>query len=103
MARKSIDAQKKRFQYDTLLDPINICNLTQELRLIEQGLKKKEKMVIYGKRNSGKTSLVKNVVIPHFRKKNPYSFVLFVDLMEVKDLLSLNQRIQISFQNSFRE
>ena len=47
------------FQYDTFLKPENICNLTRERIFLEKAKSVYEKVVIYGRRNSGKTSLVK--------------------------------------------
>lgn len=92
----------KRFIFDTLLQAEEICNLKREADLINQGIAAKTKLVIYGRRNTGKTSLVKNVIIPQFKKENPKGFVLFCDLMQVKDMTSLNHRIYQSFLESFK-
>lgn len=89
------------FQYDTLLKPENICNLTRERSFLEKSLLAREKVVIYGRRNSGKTSLVKNAIVPWFEKRNKKSFVLFVDLMEVKDVASIHERIRVGFERAF--
>ena len=91
----------KGFFYDTLLDEENICNLEREKKMLQQGVLQKKKFVVCGARNTGKTSLVKNVVIPYFQKKHSKSFALFVDLMEVKSLESIHQRIQIGFESAF--
>jgi uncharacterized protein len=95
--------QVKRFHYDELLEAEDICNLSQELEQIEKGIKKNEKMIIYGRRNSGKTSLIKNVVIRNFKTKHPKSFVFFADLMQVKDEVFLASRLRVSLQESFRQ
>lgn len=91
----------KGFLYDTLLDEENICNLDRERNLLGQGVNTGKKLIVYGPRNFGKTSLVKNVVIPHFQKGNNKNFVLFADLMEVKTLDSIHQRIQLGFEKAF--
>lgn len=93
----------KKFLYDTLLDKENICNLTQERDIIEKFIENKKKLVIYGPRNFGKTSLVKNDIIPKFRKKHKRSFVFFTDLMEVKSLNSIDLRMVNDFGMSFSE
>ena len=93
----------KGFYFDTLLDAENICNLDRERALLLKGIDRGKKLVVYGPRNFGKTSLVKNVVIPDFRKKKKGAFVLFADLMEVKDLDAIHHRIGLSFQTSFAE
>lgn len=95
--------KEKKFQYDVLLNRENICNLKRECARINQGIENGEKMVVYGKRNMGKTSLIKSVIIPDFKKKYPRSFIYFADLMEVKDMQSLVNRLRIAFEESFKE
>lgn len=92
----------KQFYYDTLLDEENICNLLKERDVIEKAIRAKKKLVVYGPRNFGKTSLVKNVVLSNFHKKHPHGFVFFADLMEVKSLESIDHRISKGFESSFR-
>ncbi len=94
---------KKKFQYDVLLSRENICNLKRESARILQGIEKGEKMVVYGRRNMGKTSLIKSVVIPEYRKRHPGSFVLFADLMQVKGMRSLGNRLRLAFEESFKD
>jgi AAA+ ATPase superfamily predicted ATPase len=91
----------KKFYFDRLLDKENICNLNKEKKALWQGIQNKKKLVVYGTRNCGKTSLVKNVIIPKFKNKHKKSFVFFCDLMEVKNLDQINQRIQRSFEQAF--
>lgn len=91
----------KHFIHDTILEKDDICNLTKETNEINSGIKLKKKMVIYGQRNSGKTSLIKNSIIKKFQNDNKLSFVLFCDLMEVKDLNSINLRVKSSFEKAF--
>ena len=93
----------KGFYYDTLLDEENICNLDRERELILRGILAGKKLVVYGPRNFGKTSLVRNVIIPRFRKKQKKSFILFVDLMEVKGLEAIHQRVRAGFEKSFAD
>lgn len=93
----------KGFYYDTLLEEENLCNLNREKELIFQGVLGGKKLVIYGPRNFGKTSLIKNVIIPRFRKKHKKGFVLFADLMEVKNLESIHHRIRAGFEKSFAD
>lgn len=91
----------KTFLYDTLLDEENICDLERERDLILTGVKRGKKLVVFGPRNFGKTSLVKNVIIPHFQKEKKKNFVLFADLMEVRNLDAIHQRVHASFEKSF--
>ncbi len=93
----------KSFLYDTLLNEENICNLENEKQLLLRGVLSKKKLVVYGKRNCGKTSLVKNVIIPEYKAKHKKSFVMFVDLMETKTLDTIHQRIKYGFEQAFKE
>jgi AAA+ ATPase superfamily predicted ATPase len=52
----------KRFIFDSILDEENICNLENEKHKIMKGVDSGLKLLVYGKRNTGKTSLIKNVV-----------------------------------------
>lgn len=52
----------KRFIFDSILDEENICNLEKEKHKITKGVDHGLKLLVYGKRNMGKTSLVKNVI-----------------------------------------
>ncbi len=54
----------KRFIYDQLVTAENICNLTRERTAIGRHFVCRERVVVYAPRNFGKTSLLKNVVIP---------------------------------------
>ena len=91
----------KEFIFDTLLDESDICNLEKEKSLIISGIEEKKKLVIYGPRNYGKTSLIKNVIIKWFKNKYKKHFVIFVDLMEVDSIDAINQRIQYAFEDAF--
>ena len=93
----------KRFIFDQLVSAENICNLTREKAAIERHIVNRDLVVIYAPRNFGKTSLIKNVVIPEFRSKNNPSFTLFADLMEVRDMDSLVARLQNAFERSFAD
>ncbi len=93
----------KAFVYDTILEAHNICNLQKEKKLLLSGALANKKMVVYGPRNFGKTSLIKSVIIPEFQKKHKKSFILFADLMEVKALKSIEERIKIAFEMAFNK
>lgn len=93
----------KRFYYDTIIDRENICNLQKERRAIERGIKKRAKLVVYGPRNFGKTSLIKNVILTEFAARYKKNFVFFTDLMDVKNLSSINRRILKGFETAFEK
>ncbi len=93
----------KRFIHSALVDKENFLNLEKERDLLISALIKGERIVIYGRRDTGKTSLIKNIAIPLFKKKNKSCFVLYVDFMEVKNLEAIHHRVRLSFQRAFAE
>lgn len=94
---------EKVFVYDRILEAEDICNLKDEQKKIFDGITTFEKLIVYGRRNSGKTSVVKSIIIPEFEKKHPKHFTLFVDCMEVQDIDSLNARVRAGFEDSFQK
>ena len=93
----------RNFLYDTILSKDDICNMKIEQRALKNAVKEKKKLVVYGPRNFGKTSILQSVVIPYFRKQHKESFVLNVDLMQVRTTDSLNARMKKAFELSFAE
>lgn len=91
----------KQFLYDQLLDRENICNLSKEREGIERAIERKAKLVVHGPRNFGKTSLIKSVIIPDFVSRHKINFVFFADLMEVKSMESVDNRISKAFEYAF--
>jgi Cdc6-like AAA superfamily ATPase len=91
------------FIVDTILNANDICNLTSESEQLKSAIADKKKVVVYGPRNYGKTSLLQSVIIPWFRSKHKKSFVLQVDFMEARSLEAINQRICRAFEISFAE
>ncbi len=89
------------FIHDVILNEEDICNLSREKKILNHGIENGKKLVVYGRRNSGKTSLLKNVIIPKFEKKNKSAFVIFCDFMEVKDIDSIALRLRVSFEKAF--
>lgn len=92
----------KRFLFDCIVDKQNICGMQQELAEIEQIIEHQHNAVIYGRRNVGKTSLIKSVVIPAFKKKHKKALCVFVDLMGVNSLEDVYKKIINGFEHSFR-
>jgi len=93
----------KRFVFDRLVDRENLCNLIKERNQLLQYIDNKDNIVVYAPRNFGKTSLLKKVVIEDFRKLHKKSFVFFSDLLGVKNLSSIIERLMNSFERSFNE
>ncbi|MEX1347863.1 MAG: hypothetical protein AB1Z31_09055 [Desulfobacterales bacterium] len=91
----------KRFIFDSILDEENICNLKKEKHKIMKGVDNGLKLLVYGKRNMGKTSLVKNVIAKSWLRRQSSGFFMYVDLMGVKQLSQISERMAIAFSEAY--
>jgi hypothetical protein len=91
----------KHFVFNTLVDRENLCNLTHESKVLAASLKNSDKLVIYGRRDSGKTSLIRNVVIPDWRKKNPKGMALYAEFYGVRSLTDISERLTVYFNKAY--
>ena len=90
----------KKFLFDVILDRENICNLTEDAQMLIRGAERGDHIIFYGRRNTGKTSLIKSIVIPEYKKLYKNSLILFVDFMGVKTTQHVSQRLRISYEQS---
>ncbi len=88
------------FFTDTVLLSDAICNLKTEQMALLKSVENGQRVVIFGRRNTGKTSLVKSVVIANFQKNYTSSLAIFVDFLGVKDLDDIEIRLRIALQDS---
>jgi GTPase SAR1 family protein len=93
----------KRFIFDSILDEENICNLNKEKHKIMKGVDNGLKLLVYGKRNMGKTSLVKNVIAKSWLRRQSSGFFMYVDLMGVKQLSQISERMTIAFSEAYND
>ncbi len=93
----------KEFIIDRLIDSENFCNFESEKNALRKHIEKKSHVVVYGPRNFGKTSLLKNILLKEFKKKHKKSFIFFADLMEVHSMDALISRLKTAFEHSFEE
>lgn len=93
----------KAFTYHVVLDKEDICNYKQEKKFLITEVLKGQRLVLYGRRNTGKTSLIQSVVIPEFKKNHKNSLVVYADLMGVRSLEQISDRIRVSFQDAFSQ
>ncbi len=91
----------KQFVFDRLVDRENICNQQREQQVLRDAVARGYRMVVYGPRNYGKTSVVRNITIEEFRRTRGRRFVLFADLLGVRSMQSLTRRLAGSLQRSF--
>jgi hypothetical protein len=93
----------KRFIFDSILDEENICNLNKEKHKIMKGVDNGLKLLVYGKRNMGKTSLLKNVIAKSWLRRQSSGFFMYVDLMGVKQLSQISERMTIAFSEAYND
>ncbi len=93
--------EKPAFPYHILLNPEDICNYTELKNQLVAETLRGERLVLFGRRNTGKTSLVRSVIIPNFRKKHKNSLVVFCDFLGCRTLSQLDDRIRLGFQEGF--
>ena len=91
----------KQFVFDRLVDRDNLCNLERERQVLRDAVARGHRVVVYGPRNYGKTSVVRNITIKEFRRTRGRHFVLFADLLGVRSMQSLARRLATSLQRSF--
>ena len=92
----------KRFIYNTLVDRPNLCNLAKEARVLEAALDSSDKVVIYGKRDSGKTSLIKNIVLPDWLEKTPNGMAIYAELYGVKSVNDIAEKLTLYYNKAYQ-
>ena len=91
----------KQFVFDRLVDRSNLCNLQREQRALRDAVQSASRVVVYGPRNHGKTSVVRNCTIDEFERRHKRHFVYAVDLLGVRSMRSLTQRLSAALQRCF--
>ncbi|MBF0440922.1 MAG: hypothetical protein HQK54_03370 [Oligoflexales bacterium] len=92
----------KLFICDEVLIERDICNLEKEKKALSQALRLCEKVLVYGRRNFGKTSVVKNVAAAGWLSENTGGFFLYADLYGVKEMDQLIARLSAAFTEAFK-
>ena len=91
------------FSFHVLVDKEDLCNYSKEQAQLLDYVLNGKKVVLIGRRNTGKTSLVRSVIGPDFRKHRKNGLVIYVDFMGVKDIDSIAKRLQVGFEDGFRD
>ena len=91
----------KRFIFDSILDAENICNLDTEKERIQRGVDNGLKLLVYGRRNTGKTSLIKNVIAQEWLRRQSSGFFIYADLLGVKEMSQISERMTIAFSEAY--
>jgi len=93
--------QGKTFYFDSLIAEEDICNQKKEKEDILKGVHAGLKLLVYGKRNYGKTSLIKNAVAKRWLAENPDGFFCYVDLMGVTSPINISERMTLAFSEAY--
>lgn len=92
---------KKIFIFESVIkDPVNLCNLKKEITAIQDYIKTGKNVLLFGRRNTGKTSLIESIIIPEWIKSNKRGLYLMVDLYGVRSLTHISARIADSLSQS---
>jgi len=68
--------EDKRFEFETVIkDTVNLCNLDKEKMAIMNLVLDGKKILLFGRRNTGKTSLLESFVIPQWLRKTNQAFI----------------------------
>ena len=90
----------KKFVFGRLVDEENLCNLEKEKQKILKTINNGDNIVIYGPRNFGKTSLVKNIIVNRFQLTHKKNFIFFVDFFNVNDEKALGIRLKTALEHA---
>ena len=91
------------FSTDTVLDANDICNLFATRLELLGGVKAGKRFVFFGLRNTGKTSLLKSIIIPAFQRENPNGSAIFLDVMDVKSEDDFSRRLQTALEEGISQ
>lgn len=83
---------------DIVLNAETLCNLSSERQALQKAINNGEHVVIFGRRNTGKTSLVKGVCVPEFLASYKSAIVIEVDFIGVDSLLEIQTRLRIALE-----
>jgi hypothetical protein len=100
-----ISTMTNDFYTDTILEKEDVCNLFSERTRLAQGLTKGQKLLVFGRRNSGKTSVVKNIVGKDWvaeRKNGVFVYLDFFGVQSLDQVLSrMYSGLAVSLKRSF--
>lgn len=89
------------FVYDRLIGAHDICNFKTDISNLSKAVEKGLCVRLYGRRNFGKTSIVKNVIAPAWEALNSTNRVsVYVDLYAVQSLQDISQEFTKAFSRA---
>jgi hypothetical protein len=86
------------FVVDVLLQKDEICNQTDLRAALWERVLLGKKLALIGRRNTGKTSIVRNDTLAQFSEKFSRGLAVYVDLMDVASEDDFSRRLQRAFE-----
>ena len=98
--RKDTGMSTSLFKYDLVLDEEDICNYDDEAKEILSYVDRGKYVKIFGRRNFGKTSLVKNVVAKRWQHEDADArVVVYCDFYPVQSLSDIDFELTRAFSD----
>jgi AAA+ ATPase superfamily predicted ATPase len=99
-----MDNYESFFPYDKLIYADNFCNFKQEQKTLLEAIKNKKCVKIYGPRNFGKTSLVKNIVGLKWEQESPKNrIIIYADFFSVTSLEDISMELTQAFNKAISQ
>ena len=92
-----------RFYFDTVLDEVDICNLHSERTRIAAAIGNGEKILLYGRRNSGKTSLAKVMAAKWKAGLGHGGMFVYVDFYGVASMTQIASRLSAAMAEGYKK
>ena len=89
------------FAFDVVLEKDDICNLINDRKILQEVVKLGHRLVFFGRRNTGKTSLLKSIIIPYFAERRSKGLSIYVDLMNVSSEEDVCRRMTAALEASY--
>lgn len=93
----------ERFYFDVVLEASEICNLKEDREYLWGVVSRGGHVIYTGRRNTGKTSIVKSILIPQYRREYPKALVVFADFMGVQSLRDIVARLKQGYSRALSE
>ena len=91
----------RSFAFDVVLEEDDICNLINDRKILQEVVKLGHRLVFFGRRNTGKTSLLKSIIIPYFAERRSKGLSMYVDLMNVSSEEDVCRRMTAALEASY--
>lgn len=92
---------ERYFIYDCLINADDICNFKKNIDDLKKAVGKGQCVRLYGRRNFGKTSIVKNIIAPTWESVAPSKRIpIYIDLYSVQTTEDISREFTKSFNAS---